>query len=270
MSKRKSENPKGVLNPNEGEQQFQLSRFIPSEELQFFIEHFWIVEWDLKRESYKQEILSYPSVQLVFENNNTWIWGVVTGKFKRTLNGKGKVLGVKFRPGAFYPFFRSSVSTITDGVLAFEKIFDEDVSQLEKDILSPDINTKSVERAECFLKNYLPEKDKKIEQINNIIDTIMANRCLIKVEQLVEQVEMSKRSLQRLFKWYVGISPKWVIKRFRLHEVAAKVAEEKESTNWNKLALDLGYYDQAHFIKDFKSVVGETPVEYARSIRFSR
>lgn len=269
MSKYKSGKPKGVLNPNEGEQQFQLFRFIPSEELQFFIERFWIVEWDLEREPYKQDILSYPSVQLVFEINNTWIWGVVTSKFKRTLSGRGKVLGVKFRPGGFYPFFRSSVSTITDGVLAFEKIFDEDVSQLEKDILSPDTNTKSVERAECFLKNNLPEKDERVEQINDIIDTIMANKCLIKVEQLVEQVEISKRSLQRLFKWYVGISPEWVIKRFRLHEVATKVAEEKKNANWNQLALDLGYYDQAHFIKDFKSVVGETPVEYTRSIKTS-
>lgn len=266
MSKSKPDKPKGILNPNEGDQQFQLSRFVPSEELQFFIEHFWIVEWDLEDDTYKQEILSYPSVQLVFEKENTWIWGVVTGKFKRSLKGGGKVLGVKFKPGGFYPFFQSSVSTISDGVLAFNKVFDADVTELEKEILSPDNNEKSVQRVERFLKNNLPEEDERVKQVNEIIDTVMENKYLIKVDQLVEKLEISKRSLQRLFKWYVGISPKWLIKRFRLHEVAAKIAEEEKGTDWAELAFELGYYDQAHFIKDFKSVVGQTPAEYARSI----
>jgi len=264
----KTENPKGILYSRKEDQPFQVLRYTPSEELQYFIEHFWVVEWELESGVYKQDILSHPSVQLVFEKDKTWIWGVVTGKFRRTLEGKGKVLGVRFTPGGFYPFYQSSVSTITDGVLAFDEVFDADVARLEEEIMNAANIEGSLKRVEQFLKDNLPERDEWVKKVNDIIDIIMQDHCLIKVDQLVDKLDMSKRSLQRLFKWYVGISPKWAIKRFRLHEVAAKIAEAGEVKSiWPELALGLGYYDQAHFIKDFKSVVGETPVEYARSLK---
>ncbi len=53
--------------------------------------------------------------------------------------------------------------------------------------------------------------------------------------------------------------------RYRLQEAAEPLAGG-EIVNWLKMALDLGYFDQAHFIKDFKMIVGRTPAEYARSV----
>jgi AraC-like DNA-binding protein len=70
----------------------------------------------------------------------------------------------------------------------------------------------------------------------------------------------SPRSLQRLFREYVGVSPKWVLQRLRLHEAAERMLEGRD---WAALALDLGYFDQAHFIHDFKAVTGRSPGEYA-------
>lgn len=69
-----------------------------------------------------------------------------------------------------------------------------------------------------------------------------------------------------MFKRYVGVSPKWVIKRYRLHEVAGKLADNEE-TDWAQIAIELGYYDQSHFIKDFKSIVGESPGEYVANLK---
>lgn len=71
--------------------------------------------------------------------------------------------------------------------------------------------------------------------------------------------------LQRLFNEYVGVSPKWVINRYRLHEAVAILAQD-QSIDWAQLAADLGYFDQAHFIRDFKSVTGRTPTEYVTGI----
>jgi AraC-like DNA-binding protein len=71
--------------------------------------------------------------------------------------------------------------------------------------------------------------------------------------------------LQRIFSQYVGVSPKWVIKRYRLHEAAEQLAGG-EVVDWPKIALELGYFDQAHFIKDFKTIVGESPAEYIKKI----
>lgn len=74
---------------------------------------------------------------------------------------------------------------------------------------------------------------------------------------------MGKRSLQRLFNDYVGVSPKWVIRRYRLHELLERVHSGAEP-DYAQLALELGYYDQAHLINDFRSIVGYSPTQYQR------
>ena len=64
------------------------------------------------------------------------------------------------------------------------------------------------------------------------------------------------------------MGPKWVIRCYRLHEVAERLSDGK-AVNLAELALDLGYFDQAHFIKDFKTIVGVTPADYARGCQTS-
>ena len=65
------------------------------------------------------------------------------------------------------------------------------------------------------------------------------------------------------FQRYVGVSPKWVIQRYRLHEAVVEI-ERGHPVDWKRLSLDLGYFDQAHFIKYFKTLVGRSPNEYVR------
>jgi AraC-like DNA-binding protein len=74
---------------------------------------------------------------------------------------------------------------------------------------------------------------------------------------------MSVRGVQRLFSQYVGVSPKWVIRRYRLHELLERI-HSGQALDWAQLALDLGYFDQAHLINDFKTITGYTPTEYTR------
>lgn len=258
--------PRGVLNQKAGEQKFQLHLHLPSPDLAFFIEHFWIVRWDLRGEApYRQEVLPHPSVHLVFDKGQTRLFGVMTGKFAYLLQDKGQVLGIKFRPGAFYPFVKSPVSRYTDREIRLEEVFEVDGGVLEEVILSQQNDAAMVRLAEDFLRARLPEQDEQVALINRIIETIIAAREITQVDELVERVNLSKRTLQRLFSQYVGVSPKWVIKRYRLHEAAEQVAQGTVE-NWPELALTLGYFDQAHFIKDFKRMVGRTPAEYARRL----
>jgi AraC-like DNA-binding protein len=69
------------------------------------------------------------------------------------------------------------------------------------------------------------------------------------------------RSLQQLFSEYLGVSPKWVLRRFRLQEAADRLAGGEE-LDLAALALSLGYFDQAHFTSDFRKLVGEPPARY--------
>ncbi|UJF33007.1 helix-turn-helix domain-containing protein [Paenibacillus hexagrammi] len=111
----------------------------------------------------------------------------------------------------------------------------------------------------------LPKQDDNVTFINQIVDLIAEDRELTKVDDICRHVRIHKRTLQRLFDQYVGVSPKWVIKLSRLRN-AADTLDMGGTPDWVRLSMDLGYHDQSHFIKDFKSVIGKTPDEYARSI----
>jgi AraC-like DNA-binding protein len=266
MMKSPIEQPRGILNRKAGEKKFHLSRYLPAQDLSFFIEHYWIVSWDLRgQEPYVQETLPYPSVHLVFEKDQTSVVGVQTRKFVRLIEGKGRVFGIKFKPGAFYPFVKASVSQFTNASTGFCDTFGIDSQALEEAILSHEDEGEMVELAEKFLRERLPEQDENIRVINEVVDYIIAHREITKVDDVAIQFSLSKRTLQRLFRQYVGVSPKWVIKRYRLHEVVERLSDG-EVVDWPKIVLELGYTDQAHFIKDFKTIIGITPMEYAKHI----
>ena len=258
--------PRGILNLKAGETKFQLSRYLPAQDLSFFVEHYWIVSWDLTgQEPYVQETLPYPSVHLVIEKNQSKVYGVVTRKFARLLENKGRAFGIKFKPGAFYPFVKSPVSRFTNATISFWDAFGLDGQALEEAFLSQEDEGELIALAEKFLRERLPEQDKNVRVINEIVDSIIAHREITKVDDVVSRLNLNKRTVQRLFKQYVGVSPKWVIKRYRLHEVAERLAGG-EAVDWPEIVLELGYSDQAHFIKDFKTIVGRTPAEYAKGL----
>ena len=92
------------------------------------------------------------------------------------------------------------------------------------------------------------------------MNAIAADRGIVRVEQLVDLAGIRQRALQRLFREYVGVSPKWVIQRYRLFEAAERLASgESEGA---RVAHELGYFDQAHFIRDFKAMVGRSPTAF--------
>ena len=80
---------------------------------------------------------------------------------------------------------------------------------------------------------------------------------------------MSTRSLQRLFATYVGLSPKAVLARYRLQDAAAAI-DAGEVEDLAGLAVSLGWFDQAHFSRDFRAVVGTTPSAYLQRARQAR
>ncbi len=263
---KKIEEPRGILSPRAGEKRFRLSRHPPSSDLEPFVEWHWIVEWDLSgREPYRQENLPHPSVHLVFERDASAIFGVMLGKFSRLLDGKGRAFGVKFRPGGFYPFVKRPVSGLTDKSIRLWEVFGVESEALEERILALEDEGEMVGIVETFLREGLPERDETVELIGWLVECVVENRDITRVEDVAGRFDMNIRALQRIFSRYVGVSPKWVIRRYRLHDAADRLAEG-EGVNWPDLALDLGYFDQAHFIKDFKAIVGIPPAEYARSI----
>ena len=116
--------------------------------------------------------------------------------------------------------------------------------------------------AEALLRSVLPERDPLAEQVAALVSRITDDPGLRRVDQLSASSGMTARTLQRLFADYVGVSPKWVMRRARLHE-AAERADSGEPVDWAVLASDLGYADQAHLTRDFTVTIGVPPSRYA-------
>lgn len=259
---------RGILHAAAGRQKFALSRFEPGGPLEPFVEHYWVVQYDLRDDPpYKQTVLSYPNVNLAFEHDDrgrrALVYGIPAKPFVRELRSAGRVLGVKFRAGCFYPFLQRDVATLTGKNVAADEVFGAGFGDWTDAVLDAGEGAAMAEAAEQALRALLPERDEQGELAGSIVRLTMGDRTILKVEQLSERTGLSIRQLQRLFRKYVGVAPKWVIRRFRLQEAAERL-EKDEPLDWTELAAVLGYFDQSHFIKDFKSVVGRSPVEYGK------
>ena len=109
------------------------------------------------------------------------------------------------------------------------------------------------------------QPDPNVELADRLVGEILRQPQIRTVEDLATQTGFGKRSLQRLFREYVGIPPKWVIRRYRLHELLDRLEARLEAApqeSWSDLALQLGYFDQAHLINDFKAITGYSPADY--------
>ena len=241
-------------------------RYHPSPDLAPYVEHYWSVAWDFRGASPERvEILPHPSVHLIFERQiGARITGVPRGKFSRLLSGQGSVFAVKFTPGGFYPFLGAPVSTITGTIADVQDVLGDEGVALARTVLAKRTDAGRIESVEAFLRRQVSEPDDDVGRVSKLVYAVVEDRTIVKVDDLAARYRTTKRTLERLFAKYVGVSPKWVIQRYRLHEAAEQLASSG-AVKQSDLALRLGYSDQAHFIKDFKAVVGTSPAAYARS-----
>ena len=257
---------RGVVAPALAGRMFRMERYLPPPDLAPFIEHVWIVEWDLRGQPpFVQRTLPYPSVHVAFDRVRSGVFGVVTGAFDYTLQGAGKVCGLKFRPGAFRAFLGRPLHTISDQVLPLSAVFGWDDAAAVEAVLGAPGDAAMIDAASTLLRTrlriQLPAADPQVERIAAILRTVETTPGLTRVEALAAAAGLGVRSLQQLFGEYVGVSPKWVIRRFRLHEAADRLAQGGD-LDLSALALDLGYVDQAHFTSDFRRLVGQAPGRY--------
>jgi AraC-like DNA-binding protein len=246
-----------------GARDFRLERIPAAADLAPWVERHWVVTWDLPpgRRS-AATMLPHPCVNLVFVAGGLMIAGVGRERFSYELAGSGRVFGVKFRPGGFFPFWGAPVSALTDGGAPATALWGEPAAELEA-ILARTAEVEGLVRAaEAFLRRHRPAPDPNVELVGQIAHALLHDREIARVEDVARRFGISMRSLQRLFQRYVGVTPKWVLRRYRLHEAAARLAESPKG-NWAEAAAELGYFDQSHFIRDFTAAVGATPADYA-------
>lgn len=133
-------------------------------------------------------------------------------------------------------------------------------------MLEPDDEDARVAALDAFLIPRVRAGPRILAQTDlamGLADRIRTDRTIRRVADFAQAEGMSVRALQRLFAGYVGVSPKWVLLRYRVHEALERAASDAE-VDWAALAAELGYSDQAHLIRDISATVGVSPTAYAR------
>ncbi|WP_029115999.1 helix-turn-helix domain-containing protein [Mycobacterium sp. URHB0044] len=247
---------------------FDLDRWAPSDDAARWVEHFWSVSWDLRgRPPFTSAVITFPVVHLTHEWGtdsprhgyplpSTLIQGVVEEVFTTTLSERGAVVGARFWPGGFAARFDRDAGALTGRTVPI----DDDLFGYRLD-LEDDRDTASARMDEAIAA-YRGDDDPTYRALTTLVHRIRDDDTLHRVEQVMAHSPWSVRTTQRVFRRYVGVPVKWVLCRYRLQHAALEI-ETNPSVDFADLAVRRGWYDQAHFINDFRSMLGCTPGEYA-------
>lgn len=261
---------RGIVDAAELFTHVRFRRREPAPALRPYLEHYWLIDWDLPR-PHVSYVVPHPSVNLVFQRFGSGdegeragfaeISGIGLALFAQKLEGRGRVCGVQFRPGGFRPFAPEwPVSDWTGRRIPAGQVLSAPPRAAA--VLDPEDEDARVAALDHCLLSLGPRPDPQADRAMAAVDHARTNRSLRRVGQLARAEGLSVRSLQRLFAAYVGVGPKWVILRYRIHE-ALERAESGPETDWAALAAELGYSDQAHLVRDFTATVGVPPTAFA-------
>lgn len=250
---------RGVLRtPPEG--LWFLHRAAPSAALAPYVAWYWAVVWNLEgRPPHHQVTVPHVSSHLVVEGEQALLHGVPRRRFERDLVGTGKVVGVRFTAGGLAALLGRP---LIDGPVPADLLDGVDGPSLALAVAATTSLAQAAAVLEAVLVPIAPsEPDPATGLVEQAVELVRADRSILRVTQLAAALSLSVRSLQRLFAARVGVSPGWAIRRYRIQE-AALAASHGGPVNWAGLAVQLGYADQAHLIRDFTTTVGVPPGRY--------
>ncbi|MDQ0715315.1 AraC-like DNA-binding protein [Streptomyces luteogriseus] len=269
---------RGIVDPSGLLERVRFRRHEPAEPLRRYVEWYWLIDWDLPA-PYASHIVPHPSVNLTFqwdESDETEappyaeVTGVALGLYTRKLTGRGRVCGAKFRPGGFRPYTPEvPVSRWTGRALPAREVFPQITGDTARTVVTAAADRARVAALDAFLLSLPHDPDPQADLAIDLVRHIRADRTVRRVGDFARSEGLSVRALQRLFATCVGVSPKWVILRYRIHE-ALEQAGTRDDIDWAALAADLGYADQAHLVRDFTATVGVPPTAYATEARAGR
>lgn len=233
------------------------------------LRRFWIPVWSVPpgQESV-QQVLQYPVALMIITLDYALFMGVRTGLSSTTLVGDGFGVGVMFQPAAGALLTGGSMADWTDRQDDLSEVLGEQGLRLADEvrgIMEPDPSAEPSHRAamaavEAALLPRLPIDDEGL-LVNRIVQFVEDRSDVTRVAQVCDEFGLSERSLQRLTHRRLGLRPKWLIQRRRLQEASDLLRSGRGSLA--QVAADLGYADQAHLSRDWQSVTGLTPGEFA-------
>ncbi len=247
---------------------FTIARYPSQPHLADLVRRYWVPVWAVPDgDESPQKVLQYPVCLIVVASEYARFYGPTRGLSTTTLSGRGWAAGVMLQPAAGFLLTGQPVSRLADRHIDLTDIPTLRATELVRAVhlamraapaAAPSHRAALLAFAEA-LRGLTPVDDEG-RLVNDIVALVENSPDLMRVDDLCAILERSERSLQRLLLRRVGVGPKWLIRRRRLHEAVARL---REGGSLADLSARLGYADQAHFTRDFRRSTGLTPGAFA-------
>ncbi|KFC19557.1 helix-turn-helix transcriptional regulator [Chryseobacterium sp. FH1] len=259
--------------------------FEPTHDLTMFVKCYWTLESSADDSKEKQSIVPDGCMEMIFHYGDLYLQHTlngnhitqpkcfVIGQLTRPLEieptGRTGIFAVRFHPNGFLPFASIPIREMENTAISLEKLFGKDGLDIQNIILNSHSTQEKINLIEKFLLNRLTSTKTIDHIVKSSVETIITANGQLSIEEISRITRVNRRQLERKFSLAIGLSPKQLSKTIRL-QIALKLLLTGEFTNLTSLAYENEYYDQAHFIKDFREFVGVTPKEfYGKSLKMT-
>lgn len=270
---------RGILDPWLLRQRVRLTRHPVGPALTGLVERFWAVEWDLPAGTeHAQQVLTHPGASLSVGRPDgrcpeaaagaleARLNGVARTLTTRVLTGHGWAVAAMTTPGGLGAFIDAPARSVTDRVVGLGAATGLDEAALIRRLAAaPDGPARFAAMGtalEAVVAAADPQRVSRAREVAAVAKLLETDRSLRSLDDLARRTGIRPRTLQRMFADYAGVSPLWVLRRYRLLE-AADLVRDGRRVSWAAVAAELGYADQAHLSRDFRSATGQTPGAYA-------
>lgn len=211
--------------------------------------------------------INYTTTPLAIIDNELYKRSIITSRMSQPMDvqmrkGAG-VIAICFQPGMAYKFFHLSMHTLTDTTAELADVWKGMAIEMEEKLADVGDNVRRVAIVQQYLLRQLANS-KDDRQITNCLLLAQRSSEPLSVQQLTENAGISQRYLLRKFQQYVGLSPKEYLKVNRFVR-SLQHLKKYPHQSLTHIAYESGYYDQAHFIRDYNVYSGHTPREVAQS-----
>nr|WP_246835793.1 helix-turn-helix domain-containing protein [Leptospira meyeri] len=190
------------------------------------------------------------------------IIGQITEPFYIEPTGNVETFAIRFYPYGLNPFVNGSLESLTNKETPIQTIFGNELAfELEEKITKATHAEERIQIIENFLFNLLNKKSVVDQIVRSAVDTIMDSRGTATINSIIGNDRNIRRKLERKFSNVVGLSPKKLGKIIRI-QTALQLFLDQKSNNLTQIAYESDYFDQSHFIKDFKEFTGLSPKQF--------
>ncbi|MFY0631667.1 MAG: helix-turn-helix transcriptional regulator [Flavobacteriaceae bacterium] len=247
----------------------------PSSELSSIIKSFWLIDSEGDASIHQQKIIPDGYPELIFHYGDPYqinisgeweiqskelIAGQIRNHFFLKNTGESKMFSIQFQPWAIKEIFGFEMSLLVDKVLEIPSDIKSSIELIKEIAIG---NLPFEEKVESVSAWFLEMQNKAFNSKYKAVEHIHQKNGLIQLEDLSRLCETSERTIERYFKSYIGLSPKFYSRIIRFSSIFKMIQEEE--IDWQDIVYKAGYYDQSHFIKNFKEFTGEDPSKYGFS-----